>query len=83
MADKDEQTAIDAMSFEDALKELEEIVRNLESGQAKLDDAIRSYERGAALKRHCEAKLRDAQVKVEKIVQAPDGTVTTEPAEKL
>ncbi|MEQ8699292.1 MAG: exodeoxyribonuclease VII small subunit [Bauldia litoralis] len=83
MADKDEQTAIDAMSFEDALKELEDIVRNLESGQAKLDDAIRSYERGAALKRHCEAKLRDAQVKVEKIVQAPDGTVTTEPADKL
>jgi len=83
MADKDEQAAIDAMSFEDALKELEDIVRTLESGQAKLDDAIRSYERGAALKRHCEAKLRDAQVKVEKIVQAPDGTVTTEPADKL
>ncbi len=81
MADKDEQAAIDAMSFEDALKELEDIVRNLESGQAKLDDAIRSYERGAALKRHCEAKLRDAQVKVEKIVQAPDGKVTTEPAD--
>jgi exodeoxyribonuclease VII small subunit len=82
MADKDEQAAIDGMSFEDALKELEDIVRNLESGQAKLDDAIRSYERGAALKRHCEAKLRDAQVKVEKIVQAPGGEVTTEPADK-
>jgi exodeoxyribonuclease VII small subunit len=83
MADQDAQAAIDKMSFEDALKELEEIVRSLESGQAKLDDAIRSYERGAALKRHCEAKLRDAQVKVEKIVQAPGGEATTEPADKL
>jgi exodeoxyribonuclease VII small subunit len=70
---------ISKMSFEDALHELEEIVRELESGEAKLDEAIQSYERGAALKRHCEAKLRDAQAKIEKIVLGPDGAPDSEP----
>ncbi len=70
-----------AMSFEDALKELEQIVRNLESGKGKLDDAIVAYERGAALKKHCEAKLREAQEKVERIAISTDGSVTTEPAD--
>ena len=69
------------MSFEEALAELDKIVRELEEGQAKLEDAIGAYERGALLKRHCEAKLREAQAKVDKIVLAPDGTVGTEPAE--
>ena len=46
------------MSFEDALAELEQIVRRLEAGQVKLDDAILSYERGAQLKRHCEQQAR-------------------------
>lgn len=72
---------IAALSFEDALAELEKIVRDLESGQAKLDDAIAAYERGAALKRHCEAKLRDAQAKVDRIVTGPDGQNRLEPAE--
>ena len=54
-------------SFEDALEELEDIVRELESGQVKLDEAVKHYERGALLKRHCEAKLADARMKVEKI----------------
>lgn len=67
------------LSFEDALAELEKIVKQLEGGQGKLDDAIRSYERGAFLKRHCEAKLREAQAKVEKIVLAADGTPGTKP----
>jgi exodeoxyribonuclease VII small subunit len=58
------------MGFEEAMKELEDIVRRLEGGQAKLDDAVKAYERGAALKRHCEAKLADAKMKVEKITQA-------------
>jgi exodeoxyribonuclease VII small subunit len=71
---------IAAMSFEDALAELEGIVRRLESGQVKLDDAIQSYERGAQLKRHCEAKLNEAQQRVDRIVLAPDGAVTVEPA---
>ena len=50
-------TDVSALSFEDALAELEQIVRGLESGQQKLEDAITAYERGAALRRHCEAKL--------------------------
>ncbi|HEY1795344.1 MAG TPA: exodeoxyribonuclease VII small subunit [Stellaceae bacterium] len=68
------------MSFEDALSELEGIVRRLEGGQVKLDDAIRSYERGALLKRHCEQKLSEAQQRIDRIVVTPDGTVSAEPA---
>ena len=58
------------MGFEEAMKELERIVKDLESGQVKLDDAVKAYERGAALKRHCEAKLAEARMKVEKITGA-------------
>jgi exodeoxyribonuclease VII small subunit len=68
------------LSFEEALQELEQIVKRLEGGTGKLDDAIQSYERGTLLKRHCEAKLREAQARVDKIVIAPDGSVATEPA---
>ncbi|MFI4948627.1 MAG: exodeoxyribonuclease VII small subunit [Alphaproteobacteria bacterium] len=71
---------IAAMSFEDALAELEQIVRRLEAGQVKLDDAIQSYERGAQLKRHCESKLSEAQSRVDRIVIGPDGAVTARPA---
>jgi exodeoxyribonuclease VII small subunit len=70
---------IAAMSFEDALAELEGIVRRLEGGQVRLDDAIQSYERGAQLKRHCEQKLSEAQQRVDRIVVAADGTVSAEP----
>jgi exodeoxyribonuclease VII small subunit len=68
-----------ALSFEDALAELEGIVRRLETGSAKLDEALAAYERGTLLKRHCEAKLREAQARVEKIVVSADGSVTVEP----
>ena len=71
---------IAALGFEDALAELEKIVRQLEDGRAKLDDAIAAYERGTALKRHCEAKLREAQAKIDRITVASDGTIGTEPA---
>ena len=71
---------IAAMSFEDALAELEQIVRRLEGGQVKLDEAISCYERGDRLKRHCETKLNEAQQRVEKIVIGPDGAVSAEPA---
>jgi exodeoxyribonuclease VII small subunit len=71
---------IAAMSFEDALTELEGIVRRLEGGQVKLDDAILAYERGAQLKRHCEKKLNEAQQRVDRIVVGPDQTMTVEPA---
>ena len=58
------QTAIDQLSFEDALLELEAIVRNLEGANTPLEKSIEEYERGVALKKHCEAKLRDAQAKI-------------------
>jgi exodeoxyribonuclease VII small subunit len=72
---------IASLSFEDALKELEAIVKQLEQGQVKLDDAINAYERGALLKRHCEQKLAEAKMKVEKIVFSADGTVSSQPAD--
>ena len=70
---------IAALSFEDALIELEKLVKQLEDGKAKLDDAITAYERGAMLKRHCETKLREAQAKIEQITVGSDGSVSTKP----
>ena len=67
------------MSFEDAMAELETIVGSLESGKAPLDDSIKAYERGIALKQHCEKKLKAAQEKIEKITIGPDGTPSVEP----
>ena len=72
---------IKKLSFEDALEQLEDIVSELETGQGKLDEAIKAYERGALLKRHCEAKLQEAQARIDKIVEAADGSLDTEPAE--
>ena len=68
------------LSFEDALAQLETIVRSLESGQSSLDEAISAYERGAQLKAHCEGKLREAQMTVDRIARTSDGVVTVEPA---
>lgn len=72
-------TPIQTLSFESALAELETIVRSLESGTAALEDSITCYERGIALKNHCETKLREAQAKIEKITIGPDGKVGTTP----
>lgn len=72
---------ISQMSFEEALAELETIVRRLEDGSSKLDEAISAYERGASLKRHCEARLEEAQTRVDKIIVGPNARVTTEPAD--
>lgn len=72
---------IAGLSFEAALAELERIVAELESGQAELERSIAVYERGAALKAHCEAKLKAAQLRVEKIVLGPGGPVGVEPAD--
>jgi exodeoxyribonuclease VII small subunit len=69
------KTEIENMSFEDALSALEAIVRGLETGQQKLEDAITAYERGAALKKHCEAKLSQAEARVQAIVAKADGTL--------
>ena len=81
MAEQSPPSDIAALSFEDALEELEAIVKRLESGQSKLDDAIGAYERGSLLKAHCEAKLRQAQARVDKIAKAADGTLTAESAD--
>ena len=70
-----------AMSFEDALAELERIVRGLEGGQQKLEDAITCYERGTALRRHCESKLAEAEARVQAIVERADGTLALRPVE--
>ena len=81
MADDKIPSDIARLSFEDALSELETIVRQLEDGKGELDPAIKTYERGAQLKRHCEAKLQEAQIKVEKVVLGPEGAVGVEPAD--
>jgi exodeoxyribonuclease VII small subunit len=69
------------LSFEQALAELEKIVSELESGQAPLERSIDIYERGAALKAHCEKKLEAARLKVEKIVLGQGGAVSAEAAD--
>ena len=79
MADKAAQ-AIDKLSFEEALKELEDIVRRLEAGDVELEKSIEIYERGAKLKAHCESRLKSAELKIEQIVQGSDGKPRTEPA---
>jgi exodeoxyribonuclease VII small subunit len=81
MAESPVPPDIAKLGFEDALKQLEDIVRDLESGKGKLEDAITSYERGAALKQHCERKLAEAQMKIEKIMLGADGTVKAVPAD--
>jgi exodeoxyribonuclease VII small subunit len=68
-----------AMSFEQALAELEKIVQDLERGQLDLEAAIRAYERGTALKEHCERKLKEARLRVERITLGPDGSARSEP----
>jgi exodeoxyribonuclease VII small subunit len=69
------------MSFEQALGELERIVQELERGQLDLDAAIRAYERGSQLKAHCTTKLREAQLRVERISLTSDGNVQAEPVD--
>jgi exodeoxyribonuclease VII small subunit len=64
------EAEVAALSFEDALAELERIVRGLEGGQQKLEDAIVAYERGAVLRRHCEAKLQEVEGRVSAIVES-------------
>lgn len=72
---------IASLSFEEALAELERIVRQLEEGKGPLDAAIDAYSRGSLLKRHCEAKLAEAQARVDRIVLGPDGAPGLQPAD--
>ncbi|HBH90248.1 exodeoxyribonuclease VII small subunit [Ponticaulis sp.] len=74
-----DQTSVENLSFEDALKELETIVEKLEGGDVELEESIKIYERGAALKAHCLGKLKNAQLKVEQIVLNQDGDVSAAP----
>jgi len=75
-------TDIAELSFEDALAQLESIVSELESGRAPLEKSIALYERGAALKAHCEKRLEAARLRVEKIVVGRNGDAQgTEPAD--
>ena len=75
-----EAAPLETLSFEAALEELERIVQALERGAVPLDEQVRMYERGAALKGHCEKKLADAQLKVDQIVLGEGGAVSTQPA---
>ena len=81
MADKKIPADIAKLSFEDALAELEDIVADLEQGSNKLDDAISAYERGTFLRKHCEAKLREAKARIDKISVGADGEATVEPVD--
>ncbi len=65
------------MNFEDALGALEDIVRNLESGQVSLEQSIEIYTRGTQLRQHCDNKLKDATARIEKITTAQDGGLLT------
>lgn len=66
------------LSFEDALREMEEIVKRLEGGKSTLEESIADYTRGTILKQHCEKQLEAARLKVEKLVPSADGTMRTE-----
>jgi exodeoxyribonuclease VII small subunit len=81
MPDASTPPDIDKLTFEQALVELEKIVGQLESGQAPLEQSIEMYERGAALKAHCEKRLEAARLRVEKIVVGASGATGVEPAE--
>ena len=67
---------ISTMNFEKALAELETIVAKLESGKVDLEESIKIYERGEALRKHCEAKLAEAEARIEKITLSPQGKPT-------
>lgn len=70
---------LEKLTFEQALQELEGLVRRLEEGRLPLEEAIQSYERGTVLKRHCETKLKAARLRVEQITLGPDGEVAQAP----
>ena len=79
MAEKDgkaPEKAISEMSFEEALKALEGVVEALEGGQVPLEQSLDLYERGETLRKHCEDRLKAAELRVEKIVTGGNGQAT-------
>jgi exodeoxyribonuclease VII small subunit len=77
MSDNSTTENIKDLTFEAALKELEEIVSQLDTGSIDLDKAVEAYEKGAQLKQHCEKKLKEAQLRIEKIEVDKNGDITT------
>ena len=71
--------SLDSLSFEQALSELEQIVREMETGKTGLEESIAAYERGVALKNHATKRLNDAQMRIAQIAQSADGRLGTTP----
>lgn len=78
-----EQSPVTSGNFEADMQELEQILRKLESGEVGVDESIRLYERGITLKKQCEAKLQQAQLKLNKIIRDQEGNLTAVPAPEL
>lgn len=78
-APRDALAPVSTLSFEEAMAELDAIVKRLEGGQGQLSEAIAAYERGAALRAHCEARLAEAEDRVEQIFARADGAIATKP----
>ena len=70
------EAVISTLNFETALAELEQIVARLEGGKVDLEESIKIYERGEALRKHCDAKLAEAEARIEKITLSPQGKPT-------
>lgn len=79
MKDDNMDQELENLTFEQALQELENLVRRLEEGRLPLEEAIQSYERGTILRKQCEAKLKAARLRVEQITIGLDGEVAQEP----
>lgn len=74
---------IENLTFEQSMQELETLVRSLEEGRMPLEESIKAYERGTALKNHCQSKLQEAKLKVDQIVLSPNGDPTLKPFDTI